>query len=276
MTSGAILAALLVFAQAPAMGAAPSALEDVRRLYATAAYDEALSRLSVLDARHDADVVDQYRALCLIGLGRVTEADQTLERIVLRSPTFKVSETDASPSFLARFAAVRKRVLPIAATRMYTNAKNTFALKDFASTAAQLHDLLVVLRAESGSSHHVLTNLHQLAEGFLRLTEAELAAASRAVYSALDQDVTPPLEIERSVPEWDPPPQYGWRWFRGVVQVVVDEKGGVESALLVESVADFYDAGLLDAAKTWRFKPAVRSGQPVKYRKLVEITMRPE
>ena len=40
--------------------------------------------------------------------------------------------------------------------------------------------------------------------------------------------------------------------------------------------ADASRASLLEAARTWRFKPAQRAGQPVKYRKRVEVTMRPQ
>jgi TonB family protein len=96
------------------------------------------------------------------------------------------------------------------------------------------------------------------------------------IYTALDRDVTPPVELERKTPPWNPPAQAAGRLFRGVVQVVVDERGSVESAQLVWSLADFYDAGLLESARGWRFKPALRSGQPVTYRKIVEITMGPQ
>lgn len=150
-------------------------------------------------------------------------------------------------------------------------AKASFDLKDYAAAADQLRELLLVLRGESASGDPVLANLQQLAEGSLRLTEAELAAASREVYSALDFAVVPPVELERNIPPWNPPARLVWRSFRGVVQVVVDESGNVESARMVESLADFYDAGLLEAARSWRCKPAQRAGQPVKYRKLVEL-----
>jgi TonB family protein len=96
-----------------------------------------------------------------------------------------------------------------------------------------------------------------------------------AIYTALDRDVTPPVELERTIPAWSPPEQLASRWFRGVVQVVVDERGSVESAQLVKSLADFYDPGLLGAARAWRFTPALRAEQPVRYRKIVEITMSP-
>ena len=277
MTAGAVLAtAFLALAQVAGSSAAESALNDVKQLYATAAYAEALTRLSALDGRHDPNQLDQYRALCLIGLGRVADADQTLERIVLRSPEFQVPKQEVSPAFLGRFAAVRKRALPIAANRAYAKARTSYDVQDYVSAAAQLEDLLTLLRAESPAGDPALADLQQVAEGFLRLTRAELAAANRVVYAALDANVTPPVELERKLPTWNPPSEQSWRWFRGIVEVIVDERGAVESARLAESLADFYDAGLLEAARGWRFKPALRAGQPVKYRKLVEITMRPQ
>ena len=131
-------------------------------------------------------------------------------------------------------------------------------------TAGATATVVVVWKQESAS------------RGSLRRTEAEPAAPSRAIYTALDRDVMPPVELERNIPAWNPPPEDSWRWFRGVVQVVVDERGSVERAQLVWPLADFYDAGLLEAARGWQFKPALRTGQPVKYRKVVEITMRPQ
>jgi TonB family protein len=274
--SAVLLTALLALGQGVGPAVADPGLDAVKRLYATAAYEDALARLTLLDGRADPNVLDQYRALCLLGLGRDADADQALERIVLRSPQFRLPENSASPGFLSRFASVRKRVLPVAVEKAYAKAKTTFDLKQYAAAADQFRELVTVLRAEAVSGDPALANLQQLAEGSLRLTEAELAAASREIYSALDFTVIPPVELERNIPPWNPPAQVSWRSFRGVVQVVVDERGNVESAKMAQSLADFYDAGLLEAAKSWRFTPAQRNGQPVKYRKLVEITMRPQ
>jgi TonB family protein len=275
MTALLMTAAFLVLAQAPAGDGARAPVEEVRRLYGAAAYEDALARLSALDGSEDTNLLDQYRALCLIGLGRVADADQALERIVLRSPMFQIGEGEASPDFLARFAAVRRRVLPIAAHRMYARAKTAFEVKEHEAAAASLREILLVLDPEAIAVSVDLANLRQLAEGLLRLTDAELAASTRTVYSALDSDVTPPVEIDRAMPAWNPPAEHAWRWFRGVVQVVVDERGNVERAQLLQSVAEFYDAALVQAARGWRFQPARRDGQPVKYRKLIDITMRP-
>jgi TonB family protein len=275
MIPALLTAAVLALAQASESGAARSELQAVKQLYANAAYEDALKRLAALEGLEDSQM-DQYRALCLVALGRLPEADQTLERIVLRSPGFQIPEKTVSPAFLARFTAVRKRVLPIATSRMYAKAKASYEVKDYDATAFQLQELLTLLRGEALPADSSMASLQPAVEGFLRLVEAERVAASREVYTVLDSTVTAPVDVERSLPPWNPPVQYRWRWFRGVVEVVVDERGNVEAVRLVESLADFYDASLLEAARAWRFKPALREGQPVKYRKRMEVTMRPQ
>ena len=57
--------------------------------------------------------------------------------------------------------------------------------------------------------------------------------------------------------------------------LVISERGTVDSAVLRDSVAVFYDDHLLGAAMDWKFKPATRNGQPVKFRKLLEIVHSP-
>jgi hypothetical protein len=136
-------------------------------------------------------------------------------------------------------------------------------------TAGAIAAVVVVWKPESTSER---PNLREPSQGLVRPTKPP-AATNRPIYTALDRDVTPPIELERTIPAWNPPAQYALRSFRGVVQVVVDERGGVESAQLVWPLADFYDARLLEAARGWRFQPALHTGQPVKYRKIVEVTM---
>jgi hypothetical protein len=41
-------------------------------------------------------------------------------------------------------------------------------------------------------------------------------------------------------------------------------------------VSQNYDALAIAATKTWRYKPAIANGVPVKYRKAVQITVRPQ
>ena len=308
LTVGALSLTLVILSspasarQAPT-GSAGSGLTAAKALYATASYEEALSRLSRPDGSDNADEVEQYRALCYLALGRTEDAERSLEQIVSRAPLYSMSESDVSPRLVTLFHDVRKRLLPAAAKDLYTNAKTSFDAKNYATASTQLKQVLAVLAdgalVEQASS---LADLKMLAEGFLRLSEAEVAAAAKPsappqaappasppaaptapdsapllrIYSAADRDIVPPLEIERKLPAWVPPNPVAQRTlFRGVVEVIIDEKGAVESAVLREPVSRYYDAALLESTKTWKFRPANRGGLPVKYRMLFEVVLRP-
>jgi tetratricopeptide (TPR) repeat protein len=292
-------------AQNGAPAAASDDLAAAKTLYASAAYEEALTRLAHADAERSADEVDQYRALCLLALGRTAEAQRSLEPLITREPLFKMSETDMSPRLVTMFHDVRKRVLPGAARNLYATAKAFFEEKDYASASAQLKELLALLGDEDlADGTASLGDLKLLGEGFLKLADAELAAAAKAaaatppktpaspapstparaatgqqpgkVYSEADVDVTPPADVVRSFPAWHPPTSLAQRMtYRGLLKVVIDERGKVESAVLVQPVSAAYDPILVQAAKDWQFRPALKSGEAVKYQKLFSVTLSP-
>jgi TonB family protein len=60
-----------------------------------------------------------------------------------------------------------------------------------------------------------------------------------------------------------------------MIEVVIDEGGSVESAMMRIAVSPTYDQLALAATKTWRFRPATLNGVPVKYRKAVQVTIKP-
>jgi hypothetical protein len=59
----------------------------------------------------------------------------------------------------------------------------------------------------------------------------------------------------------------------GVLFIVNDEHGGVESAIITEPLDRTYDQMVLAAARTWTYQPAMRNGAPVKYRKRIQLTL---
>jgi outer membrane biosynthesis protein TonB len=89
--------------------------------------------------------------------------------------------------------------------------------------------------------------------------------------------VTPPVDIgSRTLPEWKAPPGAAGQFeYRGVLRLLIDEQGKVEQAALVQKVLDSYDPLLLAAARSWTFRPARRNGQPVRYQKVIGITLLP-
>jgi hypothetical protein len=85
------------------------------------------------------------------------------------------------------------------------------------------------------------------------------------LYSAADTDVVPPIPPIGS-------PLRPWRVGnsgRGLVmEVTVAHDGSVEKVQML-SAARLSDAQLLSHIKSWRFAPAVRDGEPVRYRLLL-------
>jgi tetratricopeptide (TPR) repeat protein len=256
-------------------------LAAARSLYASALYEEALAELAAIDGVEDTELVDQYRALCLLALGRTGEAERSLEHIIIRKPLYMIAETDVSPRLVVMFHDVRKRTLPVAARELYAKAKANFDTKAFVAAAEQFQQLLAIVNDPDASDHATaLAEFRQLGEGFLTLTKAELAAAATlpppAVYTSGDKGITPPVELEKSLPRWRPSPgAFSRNTLQGLLEIVVDERGTVELATVTKSISPVYDDDLVSAAIRWRFRPATRDGKPVKYRKLVEIVLSP-
>jgi tetratricopeptide (TPR) repeat protein len=80
---------------APPLAAAD--LTKTKALYASASYEEALSELEKVDAAHWDEQVDEYRALCLVALGRLEEAEQALEHLIRLKPFHSVTNDRLSP-----------------------------------------------------------------------------------------------------------------------------------------------------------------------------------
>jgi hypothetical protein len=83
------------------------------------------------------------------------------------------------------------------------------------------------------------------------------------IYSQDDPDVTPARLLTT---------REGGPLFRGMVpdmntmEMVVSEQGRVEQVRLLTPAKRMTDVLLLSGAKTWKFAPASRDGQPVRYR----------
>ena len=75
----------LILVLSAASSAAAQATEvDFKALYAAAEYDKALEVVGSLDTLE----AQQYKALCLLALGRTADAGAAIESLVNASPTF--------------------------------------------------------------------------------------------------------------------------------------------------------------------------------------------
>ena len=285
------------------LAAAPAAAQDgdlsaARDLYASAAYDDALAVLNRLrSADHPASqsrAIEQYRAFCLLALGRSADAEQAIEAVVAAEPSYQPGDSDASPRIRSAFTSVRRRMLPSIIQQKYAAAKAAFDRKEFAAAADGFTQVLTALADQDVASEArqpPLSDLRTLAGGFQELAArasappppppppAPAAApapppppAAPRIYTGGETGITPPGIISQALP---PFPGQVIIPRNGKLEVVIDEIGAVESAVMSGTVTPNYDLMVLAATKTWRYKPATLNGVPVKFRKTVQLTIKP-
>ncbi|HMD36287.1 MAG TPA: energy transducer TonB [Vicinamibacterales bacterium] len=310
-------------------GAEQDSLTAARELYASAAYEDALNVLAKLPENRSAEetrAAEQYRAFCLLALGRTGEAERAIEAVVQSAPTFRPSDSDISPRMKAAFVDVRRRMLPSIIQAKYTNAKTAFDRRQFEAAASGFAEVLTMMSdpdAAQAAAQPPLSDMRTLAVGFhdlsvnampppplaaadVRAPVATIPKSSTApaatsaappvpaaraagnsaaapaaavpnvtagkIFSILDSNVVPPFAIRQDLPKYPgdvPIPKVGQ------IEILINEAGYVESAMIRVSVTAKYDELALNAAREWRYKPATINGMPVKYRKVISVTVKP-
>jgi TonB family protein len=270
-----------------------------RDLYASARYDEALAVLNDLrpadaaNAVSDRKSIEQYRSLCLLALGRGPEAESAIAAVVTADPTYQPGEVEASPRVRTAFSDVRRKLLPDIASARYTDAKAQFDRKEYVPAAAQFRQVLALLNDQDMGGK--LPDLRTLASGFLDLAIAASAPPPEPpkplvvappppapapvpqvdpnrTNTMVDKDVTPPVAIRQEMPRLTPIMKIQAKE-HGIVEITIDEQGRVTNVTVRESVHPMFDAALLSAGRDWRYQPALLKGQPVKYRKMIQINI---
>ena len=176
-----ILTVWLLAAQAGAAAQPPSdRLAGVKALFAAADYEAALIVLSTDDVA-SIPGADQYRALCLLALGRLDDVDRLLETLIRRDPTFNMSVSEVTPRMIALFRQTRQRLLPGILDDRFKAAKTSFEQGRHAEAAVQFRALLTLLADEdlSGEGPPVSRDMQRVAEGFLNLSSKALAESSK-------------------------------------------------------------------------------------------------
>jgi TonB family protein len=309
--------------------AVPADLSAAKALLLTADYEGALRLLATTDPGDDAVKVEEYRALCLLALGRTSDAERSIEQIFARQPLYAPDPVELSPRMVSLVAGVRQRLLPVLARSLYGLAQRNFEHREYAAAIAQLTEMLGLVDAAGPNAG--LDDLRTVGAGFLSLAKTRLAFAAAqpaGPSSGVDQTITtefptivyadfqrlaeeqttaarapqpvsapadpaspllvrpdiysdsdriqPPVAVQREVPPWRPPDVAARQaTHQGWVEIIVDEQGAVEQASIVDSVHAAYDAALLEAVRKWRYRPATRNGQPVRYRLQTPVVLRP-
>jgi len=292
--SAAILA--LALATAIPARAADRSLAAARELYASAAYEDALTMLKALAASDDLPApdalqVDEYQSLCLYALGRTSEAESVAQAAFKKDPFYEPSPDDLSPRVATMFASVRRSVLPDIIRAKYQAAKAAVDREDWTVAEGLLTDTHRLLaRAQEDGVKDSITDLRIVVDGFLDLAQASAkqasnrasaaAAAAAAppapspaaipppIYDADSAGVLAPVAIRQDVP---PVPQALVKTVRkrGRLEVTIEADGRVSDVIVRESINSAYDAMLVSAARYWRYKPATKGGAPVRFAKTI-------
>lgn len=269
-----------------------------RDLYTSANYEDALAVLNRLDSPSsqptDRMAINQYRAFCLLALGRMPEAERAIEAVLSVDLLYRPADAAMSPRLRAAFATVRQRMLPAIVHVEYTRAKTAYDRQDFPAAIAQFDRVLQALADPdlgAAGQHSPLSDLRTLATGFRDLSAKAAAPPPvlpampplapvvakapviRSIYIGGEPGVTAPAIVRQVLPAF--PREFMSARRNGVLEVIINEAGAVESAVMRTSIHPRYDQTVLTAAKTWKYQPATLKGTPVKFRKLINISIKP-
>ena len=313
MKSACIGVLVLAAVSAGAAQAPQDPLSGARELYASAAYEDALTTLTRLHQNDPAppvvEQIDEYRAFCLFALGRVNEAQSVAEALITKNPMLELNSADASPRIAAMFSDVRKRMLPTLIRDQYRSARGAIDHKELAAAEPQLRLVRRMLdEAEKlGVLDPTLADMRVLTDGFLDLAKAATAAGPAAkdaaaapasspaaaaaaphapegtavktaqIFDTNSFDVVGPVTLKQAFPAV--PAQLGSimtlaKQISGKLDVLIDENGDVEKAVVRDPINAIYDKLVVAAARTWKYKPATKNGVPVKYLKTIAVNLK--
>ena len=229
---------------------AEDSVAAARELYTSANYEDALVVLNRLDTSSgqpaDRMAINQYRAFCLLALGRMVEAERAIEAVLTVDLLYQPVDADMSPRLRAAFAGVRQRILPAIVQQEYARAKAAFDAQDYPAAIAQFDRVLqVAWKPELGAvgENPPLADLRTLANGFRDLSIKAVApppppaqpvlppapvavVPPKGIYGGFEAGVLPPVIVRQMLPAY--PRDLILPRNDGVLEVVISETGAVE------------------------------------------------
>jgi tetratricopeptide (TPR) repeat protein len=168
------VAAVLVAMGPPAW--AQTRLAAAKTLYLNAAYEDALKLLAEVAVTEPTAPVDEthhYRALCLLALGRATDAELAMSAAVEANPFFVPSASDVSPRVSRMYVDVRQRLLPQIVRRRLAEARERYRDGERQLALDGFEAVLKLLGDPSLASRDDLSDLRLAANGFADLARAQ-------------------------------------------------------------------------------------------------------
>jgi hypothetical protein len=109
-------------------------------------------------------------------------------------------------------------------------------------------------------------------------TRPELPARADSAVTPLTpapvaRPLVPAITVRQNIPSYEPLPGRPFQPMSGAVRVTIGVDGKVKAAVMEVPIDPRYDARLINAAKSWIFKPASLGGQPIQSEKIVQINI---
>lgn len=258
-------------------------VERIRALYGAASYEEALAAIPPPAGEPVRTDLEQYRALCLLALGREKEAVSAVERLVQDNPMFVPAAADTSPRMQAIFAGARLKLVPDIAKRTYAEAKTAYESRARETAHTAFDRTIALIDSLPEAERTPLSDLRLLAGEFRELTAPKPSASPDPVSAPGSSRPDPPNDyvgpaaIREQMPPWNPPDRSAARTeYVGLLRVVINEEGRVQSARILKGSHPAYDAAVLAATKQWLYRPAARGGRAVPAQKELQIRLVPQ
>jgi hypothetical protein len=190
-----------------------------------------------------------YRALCYLALGKRDDADKAVETIVQRDPLYRAPD-DIAPRMRNALGDAKKRLLPTIIQQHYNNAKAAFDARDFGVAGEGFQRVLSAMN-DPDMTHAAARGSQAVGDRLPRLSAQTTQPPPVAAMLALPPPVQQPVQQQAQVQ---------------AAHTVTRIYTGIEQL-------SGYDEIVLNAARNWRDQPAKASGQAVKFRKSIRITL---
>lgn len=208
------------------------------------------------------------RAAGLMGEGKADEAATVFDALVLTYPLYDPGADTLTLESLTAFRNSRRTLLPNIAARDYGRAKAALGAGDVDGALDLGRQVSAMLeRIETGPPPDLAERVRRL----LSEATAIRSSAEQMVYNRGDVDVVPPRPLSRQFPAAPPdgvPPHR-----IGVLDMVIGKRGDVEIIKLHTPLNRYHERMIVSAAKAWRYRPALRDGQPVRFRLSITINL---
>jgi hypothetical protein len=191
--------------------------------------------------------------------------------------------SDTPPRLRTIIENVRRHLGPLLAKEHYQAGKDAFDSKDFAAALKEFTLVVDLTEDTSETDVSAMRDVRVLAAGFLDLSRRAIAPPAPSLPPPTTVAKTTPAKIEPPVAIRQDLPQLSKELviqmeshlssFSGVLDLVIDAHGDVKSATLAQSIHPYYDGLLLSAAKHWKYRAAMKNGEPVEVAKRLTVKL---